>query len=40
MPNDISTYQIDYNMARKRFKNQVKDCRIYPGADIDNDQTY
>jgi len=40
MPGDISIYQINYIMVRKRFKNQVKDCRTYPGVDIDSDQTY
>ncbi|KAL4084163.1 hypothetical protein QTP88_027996 [Uroleucon formosanum] len=32
-----SRYQIDYIMVKKRFRNQVKDCRSYPGADIDSD---
>ncbi|VVC30385.1 Endonuclease/exonuclease/phosphatase,Reverse transcriptase domain [Cinara cedri] len=37
MPGDINRYQIDYIMVKKRFRNQVKDCRSYPGADIDSD---
>jgi len=37
MPGDIGRYQIDYIMVKKRFRNQVKDCRSYPGADIDSD---
>ena len=39
MPGDIGRYQIDYIMVRQRFKNQVKDCRSYPGPDIDSDHT-
>jgi len=37
MPGDINIYQINYIMVKKRFRNQVKDCRSYPGADIDSD---
>lgn len=37
MPGDINRYQIDYILVRKRFKNQVKDCHSYPGADVDSD---
>lgn len=37
MPGDISRYQIDYILDKKRFRKQVKDCRSYPGADIDSD---
>lgn len=37
MPGDIGRYQIDYIMVRQRFKNQVKDCRSYPGPDIGSD---
>jgi hypothetical protein len=37
MPGDINRYQIDYIMVKKRFRNQVKDCRSYPGSDIDSD---
>jgi len=36
IPGDINRYQIDYIMVKKRFRNQVKDCRSYPGADIDS----
>jgi hypothetical protein len=27
MPRDIGRYQIDYIIVKKRFRNQVKDCR-------------
>jgi endonuclease/exonuclease/phosphatase family metal-dependent hydrolase len=37
MPGDVGRYQIDFIMVRNRFKNQVKDSRSYPGADIDSD---
>jgi len=37
MPGDINRYQIDYIMVKNRFKNQVKESRSYPGADIDSD---
>ncbi|XP_008180216.1 craniofacial development protein 2-like [Acyrthosiphon pisum] len=37
MPGYINRYQIDYIMVKNRFKNQVKESRSYPGADIDSD---
>lgn len=37
MPGDINRYQIDYIMVKNRFKNQVKESRSYPEADIDSD---
>ena len=37
IPGDIGRYQIEYILVKKRFRNQVKDCKSYPGADIDND---
>jgi hypothetical protein len=38
MPEDIAIYQIDYILVRGRYKNQVKQCKSYPGADINSDQ--
>ena len=37
MPGDIARYQIDYILVRERYKNQVKQCKSYPGADINSD---
>lgn len=37
MPGDIARYQIDYILVKQRFKNQVKDSRSFPGADINSD---
>jgi len=36
-PGDINRYQIDYIMVKQRFRNQVKNCKTFPGADIDSD---
>ena len=36
-PGDIKRAQLDYIMVKERFKNQVKNCRSYPGADIVSD---
>lgn len=36
MPGDIKRYQIAFIMIKNRFKNQDKDSRSYPGADIDS----
>lgn len=34
----IARYQIDYILlSKKRFMNQVKGCRSYPGADVETD---
>lgn len=32
--------QIDYIMERKKFKNQVKNRKSYPGADIGSELKY
>ena len=37
MPGDIGRYQIDYISIKQIFRNQVKDCKSYPGGDIDSD---
>lgn len=37
MPGDLGRYQIDFILVRNRFKNQVKSCKTYPGADINSD---
>lgn len=37
MPGDIGRYQIDYILVRKRFRNQIRKCKTYPGADVDSD---
>lgn len=34
---DTGRYQIDYILVKNRFKNKVKSCKIYPGADCDSD---
>lgn len=36
-PGDIRRAQLDYILVRQRFRNQVKDSRSYPGADVDSD---
>lgn len=36
-PGDTGRYQIDYIMVRQRFRNQVLDCKTFPGADVDSD---
>lgn len=36
-PGDLRRAQIDYILVKERFKNQVKDSRSYPGADVDSD---
>jgi len=36
MTGDIGRYQIHHIMAKKRFRNQVKNCRSYAGANIDS----
>ena len=36
-PGDINRYQIDFILVKERFRNQVKDCKCFPGADIDSD---
>jgi len=37
MPGDIGRYQIDFILVRIRFKNQIKLCKTYPGADLNSD---
>uniref|UniRef100_A0A8D8YQU9 Craniofacial development protein 2 n=1 Tax=Cacopsylla melanoneura TaxID=428564 RepID=A0A8D8YQU9_9HEMI len=37
MPGDIARYQIDFIMVKQRFRNQVKDSRSYPAADVGSD---
>lgn len=39
-PRDTARYQIDYIMTKKRFRNQVKQCKTYPGADINSDHNF
>ncbi|KAI5718650.1 hypothetical protein M8J77_024598 [Diaphorina citri] len=36
-PGDVRRAQIDYIMVKNRFKNQIKNCRSYPAADIGSD---
>ena len=36
-PGDTGRFQLDYIMVKQRFRNQVLDCKAYPGADIDSD---
>jgi hypothetical protein len=37
MPGDRGRRQVDYVLVKQRFRNQVKNCKTYPGADIDSD---
>ena len=36
-PGDVTRNQIDYILIKDRFKNSVKRCKAYPGADIGSD---
>ena len=36
-PGDVKRNQIDFVMIRKRFRNSIKQCCTYPGADIHSD---
>ncbi|RUS89973.1 hypothetical protein EGW08_002240 [Elysia chlorotica] len=36
-PGDWRRNQIDYILVRKRFRNSIKTCQTYPGADINSD---
>ena len=36
-PGDVCRNQIDYILIRHRYRNSVKQCRTYPGADIGSD---
>ena len=35
----IFSFHIDYILVRKRFRNCIKQCKTYPGADIGSDHT-
>ncbi|XP_071439048.1 craniofacial development protein 2-like [Hetaerina americana] len=37
MPGDRTRYQIEYIHVRTRYRNKVKQCKSYPGADINCD---
>jgi len=37
MPRDLGRYQIDFILVKNRFKNRVKSCKTYPGANINSD---
>lgn len=36
-PGDVTRNQIDYILIKNRFKNSIKMCKTYPGADIGSD---
>ena len=36
-PGDVHRNQIDYIMVKRRYRNSIRDCRTYPGADINSD---
>jgi len=36
-PGDTGRYQIDYILVRSRYRNSVKNCHSYPGADVYTD---
>ena len=38
-PGDLHRNQIDYIMVRRRYRNSIKDCRTYQGADINSDHS-
>ena len=35
-PGDTGRYQIDYILVRNRYRNGVKNCKTYPGADVNS----
>jgi exonuclease III len=37
MQGDRGRHQIDYVLVKHRFRNKVKNCKTYPGADTDSD---
>ncbi|VVC38380.1 Endonuclease/exonuclease/phosphatase [Cinara cedri] len=37
MPEEGNRYQLDYILVKKRYRNQVKQSKSYPGADINSD---
>ena len=39
-PGDTGRYQLDYIMVKQRFRNQVLDCKAFPGADMDSDHNF
>ena len=36
-PGDVRRNQIDYILVKSRFRNSIRNCRTYPGADINSD---
>ena len=36
-PGDVTRNQIDYILIKDRFKNSIRRCKTYPGADIGSD---
>lgn len=36
-PEDTASYQINYLITKQHFKNQIKQCKTYSGADINSD---
>ena len=36
-PGDVTRNQIDYILIRNRFRNSIKKCKTYSGADINSD---
>ena len=36
-PGDTGRFQLDYIMVKQRYRNSVKNCRAYPGADVNSD---
>ena len=36
-PGNRGRYQIDYIITKQRYRNQILDCKTYPGADMDSD---
>ena len=36
-PGDVTRNQIDFILVRKRFRNSIRWCKTYPGADIGSD---
>jgi len=36
-PGDRGRYQIDFILIRQRYRNAVKNSKVYPGADVDSD---
>lgn len=36
-PGETGRYQLDYLLVKQRYRNSVKSCKSYPGADCDSD---